>query len=64
MLLGSGVQNRFVSLESAKTVERPEIAALMSAAIVQDRAPLPTTAGGKLIIRSISAKQKPRRKPS
>lgn len=62
MLLGSGSQNRFVRLESAKTLERPEIAALMSAAIAQGRAPLSASGGGKLIIRSISAKQKPRRK--
>jgi hypothetical protein len=62
VLLGSGNQNRFVRLESAKTLERPEIAALMSAAIEQGRAPLLATGGGKLVIRSISAKQKPRRK--
>jgi len=62
VLLGSGSQNRFVRLESAKTLDRPEIAALMNAAIAQGRAPLPATGGGKLIIRSISAKQKPRRK--
>src|SRR5579863_8399162 len=59
VLLGSGAQNRFVRLESAKTLERPEIAALMSAAIELGPVPLPATGGGKLIIRSISAKQKP-----
>jgi hypothetical protein len=64
VLLGSGSQNRFVRLESAKTLERPEIAALMKAAIELGPVPLPVTGGGKLIIRSISAKQKPRRKPS
>ena len=62
VLLGSGAQNRFVRLESAKTLDRPEIAALMSAAIAQGRAPLPDSGGRKLVIRSISAKQKPRRK--
>jgi len=62
VLLGSGSQNRFVRLESARTLDRPEIAALLNAAIVQGRAPLPASAGGKLIIRSISAKQRPRRK--
>jgi len=63
VLLGSGSQNRFVRLESAKTLEQPAIAALMRAAIEQGRAPLPAAGSGKLIIRSISAKQKPRRKP-
>ena len=62
VLLGSGSQNRFVRLDSARTLERSEIAALMSAAIELGRVPLPATGGGKLIIRSISAKQKPRRK--
>jgi hypothetical protein len=64
VLLGSGAQNRFVRLESAKTLDRPEIAALMNAAIELGPVPLPATGGGKLIIRSISAKQKPRRKAS
>ncbi len=64
VLLGSGTQNRFVRLESAKALERPEIAALMSAAVELGPVPLPASGGGKLIIRSISAKQKPRRKPS
>ena len=62
VLLGSGAQNRFVRLESAKTLDRPEIIALMDSAIALGRAPLPAKGGGKLIIRSISAKQKPRRK--
>jgi hypothetical protein len=64
VLLGAGSQNRFVRLESAKTLEQPEIAALMNAAIEQGQAPLPDAGGGKLIIRSISAKQRPRRKSS
>jgi hypothetical protein len=64
VLLGSGSQNRFVRLESAKTLERPEIAALMSAAIELGPVPLLATGGGRLIIRSIAAKQKPRRKAS
>jgi Domain of unknown function (DU1801) len=62
VLLGSGSQNRFVRLASATTLEQPEIAALMSAAIEQGRAPLPASGRGRLIIRSIAAKQKPRRK--
>jgi len=64
VLLGSGTQNRFVRLESAKTLDRGEIADLMRAAIAQSKASLPATGHGKLIIRSISAKQRPRRKPA
>ena len=62
VLLGSGSQNRFVRLESAATLDRPEVAALIRAAIEQSQAALPASGKGKLIIRSISAKQRPRRR--
>lgn len=62
ILLGSGSQNRFIRIESAKILARPEVEALIAAAISQAKTPLPATGGGKVIIRSISAKQKPRRK--
>ena len=61
ILLGSGNQNRFIRIESAEMLSRPEVEALIAAAIAQGKAPLPESGGGKLIIRSISAKQKPRR---
>ena len=63
ILLGSGSQNRFIRLPSAETLARPEVEELISAAIAQSKAPLPG-GRGKLIIRSISAKQRPRRKPA
>lgn len=64
ILLGSGSQNRFIRLESAQTLARPAVKALISAAVEQGKVPLPASGKGKLIIRSISAKQKPRRKPA
>jgi len=63
ILLGSGTQNRFVRLESAAVLNRPEVQALLTAAIDQAKTPFPASGKGKVIIRSISAKQKPRRKP-
>jgi hypothetical protein len=60
ILQGSGVQNRFIRLESAKTLARREVEALISAAVAQMRVPLPEKGRGKLIIRSVSAKQRPR----
>jgi hypothetical protein len=63
VLLGGGRQNRFVRLESAATLVRPEVDALIGAAVSQARTPMPATASGKLIIRSISEKQRPRHKP-
>jgi hypothetical protein len=62
LLLGSGTQNRFIRLASAAVLERPEVEEILAAAVRLNQAPLPTSGGGKLIIRSVSAKQRPRRK--
>ncbi len=64
LLLGSGSQNRFIRLESAATLTRPEVEELIAAASGQAKVPLRESGKGKLIIRSISKKQKPRRKDS
>ena len=64
ILLGSGSQNRFIRLESAETLARPEVEALIAEAVAQAKTPLPASGKGKLIIRAISAKQRPRRKSS
>jgi len=62
VLLGSGRQNRFIRLESAATLMRPEVEALIAAALAQAKTPMPVSGRGTLIIRSISGKQRPRRK--
>lgn len=62
ILLGSGKQNRFIRLDSPARLTEPEIEELIAAAIAQGKAPLPARGRGTLIIQSISAKQKPRRK--
>jgi hypothetical protein len=64
LLLGSGSQNRFIRIESVATLTRPEVEELIAAAIAQAKRPLPGSGRGKLIIRSISKKQRPRRKAS
>jgi hypothetical protein len=61
ILLGGGSQNRFIQLGSARDLRKPEVEALIRAAIAQGKAPLPTTGRGTLVIRSVSAKQRPRR---
>jgi len=61
VLLGSGRQNRFIRLESAATLGRPQVEALIVAAVSQAKTPLPASGRGRLIIRSISEKQRPRR---
>jgi hypothetical protein len=62
ILLGSGSQNRFIRIESAETLAQPEVEALIAVAVAQGKTPLPTSGRGGLIIRAISAKQRPRRK--
>src|ERR1700738_3378690 len=64
VLLGSGSQNRFIRIESVATLTRPEVAELIAAAIAQAKRPLPRSGRGKLIIRSLSKKQRQRRNTS
>lgn len=60
LLQGSGNQNRFIRLESAATLAQPQVEALLRAAVAQAKTPLPAAGRGKTIIRSVSAKQRPR----
>jgi hypothetical protein len=62
ILKGSGNQTRSVHLESADVLARPDVEALIAAAIAQSRAPFRSTGRRQLIIRSVSAKQRPRRR--
>jgi len=62
ILLGSGSQNRYIRIDSVALLARPEVDRLIAAAINQARNRLPAVGKGKLIIRSISKKQRPRRK--
>lgn len=62
ILLGSGKQNRFIRIEAAEALNRPEVEALIARAIAHGKTPLPVNGTGRLIIRSISAKQRGRRK--
>ena len=62
ILLGSGKQNRFVRLESAATLAKPAVVAAIRAAVAQARTPLAKSGKGRTMIKSVSAKQRPRRK--
>src|SRR5205809_3528848 len=62
ILLGSGNQTRFIRLESVDVLARPEVYTLIAAAIAWAKTPLSAGGRGRLIIRSVSAKQRPRRK--
>lgn len=62
LLLGSGSQNRFIRLDSPDRLARREVEALIAAAVGLAKTPLPATGRGKVVIRSVSVKQRPRRK--
>jgi hypothetical protein len=62
ILLGAGKQTRFIRIESPGVLGRAEVEALVAAAVARAKTPLPTRGRGKLIIRSISGKQRPRRR--
>jgi hypothetical protein len=62
LLLGSGNQGRFVRLESASTLDRREIDELLAAAIEEGETPLPRRGRGRVIIKSVSPKQRARRR--
>ena len=61
VLLGSGNQNRFVRLESARTLAEPAVERLIAAALAQAKTPMPASGKTRTIVKSISAKQRPRR---
>jgi hypothetical protein len=61
LLTGSGNQGRFIVLEDAATLDRPAVASLLRTAIQHAKSPLPAIGRGYTVIKSISAKQRPRR---
>jgi hypothetical protein len=62
ILTGGGKQVRFLRIAKAADLAHPHVEAVIRAAIAYARAPLPLSGKGKLIIRAVSAKQRPRRK--
>jgi hypothetical protein len=61
VLQGESKVNRFIRLPSSDVLLRPEVDAMIERACKLSNVAQPWT-GGELIIRSISAKQRPRRK--
>ena len=61
LLQGGGKQVRFIRLESAAMLAKPQIEELLRAAVAQAKSPLPVAKRGRTIIKSVSARQRPRR---
>ena len=61
LLIGSGKQTRFLKLPTAATLDEPGVQRLIASAIKHAPVPFDSAARRRLIIKSISAKQRPRR---
>jgi len=61
LLKGNGNVVRSIRLESAATLDRAEVRALIKAALVRAKSPIDPKCVHQLIIKSVSAKQRPRR---
>ena len=62
LLQGAGKQTRWIDLDGASALTLPAVASLMDEAIVRNRVPFARTGRGPVVIRSVSAKQRPRRR--
>jgi len=61
LLQGSGKAVRTIRLESATDLDKPAVEELIAAALKSAKAPINHNTRGKLIIRAVLAKQRPRR---
>ena len=61
LLKGNGKVTRHIVLKDAADLDKPAIKALMKHALERSDKPLNKTSPGRIIIKSISAKQRPRR---
>jgi hypothetical protein len=61
LLQGSGKQVRSIRLERADVLKTPGVRALLRAAVAQSDVPMPEGGRGTLIIKSVAARQRPRR---
>ena len=61
LLRGSGSTVRNIKLEDASTLDLPDVRALITAAVAHAKVPGEPTSRHRLIIKSVSAKQRPRR---
>jgi hypothetical protein len=63
-LLQGSANARWIHVEGASTLARPEVVRLIDEAIVRNSVPFPRTGRGPVVIRSVSAKQRRPRRPA
>ena len=64
LLQGSASQVRFIDVEGASTLARPEVASLIDEAIGRNPIPFEGAGRGSVVIRSTSAKKRQQRRPA
>lgn len=64
LLQGSGSLVRFIDVEGASTLSRPEVVRLIDEAIARNPVPFPPAGRGSMIIRTTSAKSRLQRRPA
>jgi Domain of unknown function (DU1801) len=62
ILQGNGKQNRFIRIPDLNVLRMPEVIWLVKTAAAQGKTPLESKGVGHLVIKSISSKQRPRRR--
>jgi hypothetical protein len=63
LLKGSGNKMRHIVLKTAKDIQTPAMEALISSALAIADDPIGPACGGRLLIKAVAAKQRPRRAP-
>jgi len=61
LLQGSGTQGAFIRLESVATLDDPKVIDLIQRAVKRQKPTFPAKGRGYTVVKSISAKQRPRR---
>ena len=64
LLQGEGSAVRHIRLEDEKTLDREDVKAMMATAMQMAKVPFDKDTKYKLVIKSVSAKQRPRRPPA
>jgi hypothetical protein len=63
LLKGAGSRVRHIRLAPPETIDDPRVLALIGEALARAEPPIDPAAPGRLVIKSVSAKQRPRRPP-
>lgn len=61
LLKGAGKRARHIVLESAKDLDKPAIRSLIREALVRASVPIDRAGRGRIVVKSVSSKQRPRR---